>query len=391
MGVTRAFGDRAPEPLYRRVLHEADDVSDGLTGGEPGRDVRRAHELTAGLDRDIRPAGGVSPGHGRAGQQLTGQPPYDVDGHVYSVAVSGPVDGTTEGGATPEPPVLEVTDSREAVVGDLRVRRALPRRGRRTVGAWCFADHMGPADVSGPAIGPHPHTGLHTVTWLVEGEALHRDSLGSEQVVRPGQLNLMTAGNGVAHAEEAVPGSAASRLHGVQLWVAQPAETRGGEAAFEHHATLPVAEVPGGVATVLVGSLLGATSPARADTPLLGADLVLEGLSTWPLDPSYEHALVVLDGAVGVDGQVVTPGQLAYLGLGRDEVALDGPARVLLLGGTPFGEEVVMWWNFVARSRDEVTEAWRSWTAADDRFGLVTSELPRIPVGPPPWLAAPPN
>lgn len=304
--------------------------------------------------------------------------------------MSGPVDGEATGADTPEPPVVEVTEAREAQVGALRVHRALPRRGRRTVGAWCFADHMGPADVDGPGIGPHPHTGLHTVTWLVEGEALHRDSLGSEQVIRPGQLNLMTAGHGVSHAEEST-GSGRRGLHGVQLWVAQPSGTRAGEAAFEHHAELPRAEVRGGVATVLVGSLLGATSPARTDTPLLGADLDLAGgLTTWPLDPAYEHALVVLTGAAGVDGVGVEPGRLAYLGRGRDELALDalGRSRVLLLGGEPFGEEIVMWWNFVARTRDEVSAMWRSWADADDRFGRVASALQRIPVGPPPWLPA---
>ena len=304
--------------------------------------------------------------------------------------MSGPVDGVPSGSDDPEPPVVEISEAREALVGDVRVRRALPRRGRRTVGAWCFADHMGPADVDGPGIGPHPHTGLQTVTWLLEGEALHRDSLGSEQVIKPGQLNLMTAGHGVAHAEDST-GGGSRRLHGVQLWVAQPEGTRHGAAAFEHHAALPVAEVAGGVATVLVGSFLGAESPARRDTPLLGADLVLHGgLSAWPLDPAYEHALIVLDGAVGVDGHGLEPGRMAYLGQGRAEVAVDavGPARALLLGGEPFGADVVMWWNFVARTKDEITDAWRSWQAADDRFGRVSSPTPRIPVGPPPWAAA---
>jgi redox-sensitive bicupin YhaK (pirin superfamily) len=281
---------------------------------------------------------------------------------------------------------VELADSRVAEVGGLTVRRALPQRRRRTVGAWCFADHMGPAEVAGPLIGPHPHTGLHTVTWLVEGELLHKDSLGTEQVVKPGQVNLMTAGNGVAHAEEeSGPGS--RRLHGVQLWVAQPEETRWGAAAFEHHASLPQAEVPGGVATVLAGALLDAVSPARTDTPLLGADLLLDGLSTWPLRPDFEYALLVLDGAVSVDGEVVRPGALAYLGEGRDELALDGEGRALLLGGTPFAEPVVMWWNFVARSHDEIDAAQRSWMRHDDRFGPVRSDLPRIPVGPPPWAS----
>lgn len=280
---------------------------------------------------------------------------------------------------------VEVSEDRTTLVGTLPVRRALPRRGRRTVGAWCFADHLGPVDDGGAGIGPHPHMGLHTVTWLVEGELLHRDSLGSEAPIRPGQLNLMTAGHGVAHAEE---GYGPRRLHGVQLWVAQPEETRDGDPAFEHHASLPQTEGEGGVATVLVGTFLDATSPARHDTPLVGAELALRGgTGTWPLDETYEHALLVLDGAVGVDGTLVEVGSLAYLDVGREAVTLDavGTARALLLGGEPFGTDVVMWWNFVGRDRSEMTEAWRSWTEDDGRFGTVDSRLARIPVGPPPW------
>ena len=291
----------------------------------------------------------------------------------------------------PETATLEVTDSREAVVGSTRVRRALPRRGRRTVGAWCFADHMGPADVEperGIDIGPHPHTGLHTVTWLLDGEVLHRDSLGSEQVIRPGQLNLMTAGYGVAHAEEST-GSYRGTLEGVQLWVAQPSSTRTGAAAFEHHASLPVADLGRATATVLAGELLGNASAARTDTPLTGVDLDLHGgVAEVPLRPDWEHALVVLRGAVAVDGTgPVEPGRMVYLGLGRDELAVDAPepARALLLGGEPFGEPVVMWWNFVGRDRDDLDAAYRAWREGGDRFGRVASGLPRIPAPAPYW------
>ena len=290
--------------------------------------------------------------------------------------------------ASAEPPVVEVTDSREAMVGTTRVRRALPRRGRRTVGAWCFADHMGPVDVDpdrGVEIGPHPHTGLHTVTWLLDGRLLHRDSLGSEQVIRPGQLNLMTAGHGVAHAEES-DGEYGGTMEGVQLWVAQPDATRGGPPAFEHHASLPLHDLANGVATVLVGELDGVTSEARADTPMLGADLDLRGPVTLPLRPEWEYALLPLRGAVGVEGTLVAPGRLAYLGQGRDELAVDAPepARALLLGGEPFPDPVVMWWNFVARSREDIAAAYADWQAGDDRFGRVESALPRIPAPEPP-------
>jgi redox-sensitive bicupin YhaK (pirin superfamily) len=297
-----------------------------------------------------------------------------------------------------EPPTVEVTASRTAQVGDMVVRRALPRRSRRTVGAWCFVDHLGPAAVTedeGIDIGPHPHIGLQTVTWLLAGEILHRDSLGSEQVIRPGQLNLMTAGHGVAHAEEHT-GRYRGDLHGVQLWVAQPEATRHGPPAFEHHANLPQAVLGDAHATVLVGRFVECDeSPVRRDTEHIGVDLVLRpGATTLPLSPEFEHALVVLHGAVEIDGQAaVEPGRLAYLGTGRGEVRLRAtgqPARTLLLGGVPFPEPVLMWWNFVARTRDEITEAHGDWTNdRHERFGPVASPLPRIPVGPPPWAPAP--
>jgi redox-sensitive bicupin YhaK (pirin superfamily) len=288
------------------------------------------------------------------------------------------------------PACVEVTPSRESVVGAMPVRRALPRRERRTVGAWCFADHMGPelvTETQGLDIGPHPHTGLHTVTWLVAGEVLHRDSLGSEQVIRPGQLNLMTAGQGVTHSEEAT-GRYRGQLHGVQLWVAQPEATRHGPAAFEHHGELPRVELDNAVATVLVGSFAGAASPARHDTPLVGVDVALwPGTGAWPLEPAFEHARVVLEGEVLVGDQAVRPGQLGYLGRGREELALTAadPARVLLLGGQPFADPILMWWNFVVRSRDELDRAWRQWEAGEPRFGRLRSPLARIPAPRPFW------
>jgi redox-sensitive bicupin YhaK (pirin superfamily) len=312
--------------------------------------------------------------------------------------MSGPV---TTDDAAPAPgddaPVaceLEVIEGRATSVGGFGVRRVLPRRPRRTVGPWCFVDHMGPGSVSddgGLDIGPHPHIGLQTVTWLLEGAVLHRDSLGSEQVIRPGQLNLMTAGWGVSHAEETT-GTYAGTLHGVQLWVAQPASTRDGAPAFEHHPELPAVELDGvgvGVATVLIGSLAGTSSPARRDTDHVGIDLDLRpGRAVVPLDRRFEHALVVLDGAVSVGGRTLEPGRLGYLGLDRDELALDvgaGGARVLLIGGVPFPEPLLLWWNYVARTRDEITAAHRAWTSRDERFGAVASPVPAIDTAGPPW------
>jgi len=309
----------------------------------------------------------------------------DVDARPSTTAVEA---------APPAKPVLEVTPSRTTQVGAASVRRALPRRDRRTVGAWCFADHMGPVAVTEDRevdIGPHPHIGLQTVTWLVAGELVHHDSLGSEQPIRPGQLNLMTAGHGVAHAEEGT-GRYRGDLHGIQLWVAQPEGTRHGPPAFEHHADLPQVELAAGVATVLIGGLGSARSPARHDTDGLGVDLRLRpGRSVVELQPGFEHAVVVLEGAVALDGTVVVPGNLAYLGFARDELAISArtPTRALLLGGVPFEAPISMWWNFVARTHDEIDAARQSWEAQDDRFGPVVSSLARIPAPPTPWRPGP--
>jgi redox-sensitive bicupin YhaK (pirin superfamily) len=286
---------------------------------------------------------------------------------------------------------VEVIDGREAQVGSLAVRRTLPTRGRRTVGPWCFVDHMGPATFPpgrGVEVPPHPHIGLQTVTWLFDGSVVHRDSLGSEQLVRPGQLNLMTAGGGIAHSEEN-PASGVGRIHGMQLWVALPEGTRRGPAAFEHHPDLPLVELAHGTATVLVGEFAGVLSPARRDTDHLGVELALRpGTTVLPLAIGHEHALVVADGSVRVGDAAVGSGQLAVLAPGIDEAVLvvEDSARVLLVGGTPFGEEVAMWWNFVARTRDELSDAYRAWADGAERFGPVASTLERVGVGPPPWL-----
>ena len=249
---------------------------------------------------------------------------------------------------------------------------------------------MGPATVSeesGLDVGPHPHVGLQTVTWLLDGQALHRDSLGSEQVIAPGQLNLMTAGDGVVHSEEAT-GHYRGQLEGIQLWVAQPEVTRHAAAGFEHHTDLPRVDLSGVTATVLTGEFGEFISPARHDTPLAGIDIDCHGgVSDLPLHPDWEYAAVVLRGALQVEGHVLTPGHLGYLGDGRDELRLDAEpgTRALLLGGVPFGEEIVMWWNFVARSRDELTAAYNAWRNGNDRFGAVTSPLDRIPAPEPYW------
>jgi redox-sensitive bicupin YhaK (pirin superfamily) len=292
-------------------------------------------------------------------------------------------------GPTGGPGSVVVTEDRIADVAGTAVRRALPKRERRTVGAWCFADHFGPVTVSPAsptAIGPHPHVGLQTVTWMVAGEQRHRDSLGSDQVIKPGQLNLMTAGAGVVHAEESR--DYRGLIHGVQLWVALPESTRWSASAFQHVVDLPRLEVDATDLTVLVGTVADHRSPGRADSPLVGAELrVRPGTSVIPLDPGFEHAVMVLEGALSVAGELVRPGSLAYLGTDRDELALrtDEPTTALLLGGEPFPEPVLMWWNFVARTRQEVAEARSDWAAAATRFGAVDSGLARIDAPGLPW------
>lgn len=308
--------------------------------------------------------------------------------------MSGPV-STNDAPTVPEEDVpehcdMEVLPARTARVGGFDVRRALPRRERRTVGAWCFVDHLGPGRIGGADqldVGPHPHIGLQTVTWLFEGELLHRDSLGSEQVIRPGQLNLMTAGDGVSHSEE-TSGLGIESLHAIQLWVAQPDRTRGGDAGFEHHGDLPRLDLAHGAATVFVGEFDGHSSPARRDTDHVGVELDLRpGRTVLALDSGFEYGLVTVDGPIAVGSARLEPGHLGYLGVDREELVLSltEPTRALLIGGTPFPEPVLMWWNYVARTRDEITRAHRAWTNGDDRFGTVDSLLDRIDVAPPPW------
>ncbi len=283
---------------------------------------------------------------------------------------------------------VDFIQGREVSLGGRRILRTLPRRARRTVGPWCFLDQMTPdnALAENPmAIGPHPHMGLQTVTWLTAGEVLHRDSLGVEQTISPGQLNLMSSGRGVAHAEQALPGS--SHTEGVQLWVAQPEKTRFSEPAFEHHADLPSVDIDNATASVMVGAFAGAISSARRDTNHVGVQIsARHGQTVLPLDPAYEHALLALDLPFRINGQATAPGTLAYLRPGHAEITLDcdEPLRILLIGGEPFDEPLLMWWNFVARTRDEVESAAADWNAHSDKFGSVATELERIEAPIPP-------
>jgi redox-sensitive bicupin YhaK (pirin superfamily)/predicted GNAT family acetyltransferase len=260
----------------------------------------------------------------------------------------------------------------------MTVRRTLPQRARTLIGAWCFVDHYGPDDVAatgGMEVAPHPHTGLQTVSWLFSGEIEHRDSLGTHAMVRPGELNLMTGGHGISHSEVSTP--ATTTLHGVQLWVALPERHRHTARDFHHHRPRPVA-LDGGEARVFLGSLAGDTSPVPTFTPLLGAELTLDPHAslTLAVDPAFEHGLLVDRGELRLAGAPLRPAELGYLAPGATALTVENttaePARAVLLGGPPFEERIVMWWNFVGRTHQDIVEARAAWEQASDRFGGVT-------------------
>jgi redox-sensitive bicupin YhaK (pirin superfamily) len=286
-----------------------------------------------------------------------------------------------------EAAVVDILTPREVPLGGPRamsVRRTLPQRQRSLIGAWCFVDHYGPDDVAatgGMNVAPHPHTGLATVSWLFTGEVEHRDSHGVHAIVRPGELNLMTGGHGVCHSEVSLPDT--TTLHGVQLWLALPDAHRDTPRAFAHHAPEPV-ELPGATVRVFLGALAGAASPVPTFSPLLGAEIVLEPHARVALDvdPAFEHGVLVDTGGVRVGGEGMTPAdvaaaELGYVAPGTARLDLandaDAPARLLLIGGTPFGEQIVMWWNFVGRTHDEVVAFRTAWEDdPEGRFGHVT-------------------
>ncbi|HEY0249216.1 MAG TPA: pirin family protein [Gryllotalpicola sp.] len=302
------------------------------------------------------------------------------------------VDECVVAGASAAPVVI--LEPREVPLGGPRamtVHRTLPQRRRSTIGAWCFVDHYGPDDVSltgGMTVPPHPHIGLQTVSWLFRGEIEHRDSVGSHALVRPGELNLMTAGHGISHTEYSTPGT--TILHGVQLWLMLPDAERDRPPSFEHTEPEPfrlTAEDGAAVATyVFMGALLDHPEHAAiADvhSPLLGAQLELPAGAVVELtvDRSFEHGILVDAGAVAVDGDAIAARQLGYLEPGRERlrIAATDAARIVLLGGVPLGEPIVMWWNFVGRTHEDIVRARTDWQsqaiegdrAADGRFGFV--------------------
>jgi redox-sensitive bicupin YhaK (pirin superfamily) len=290
---------------------------------------------------------------------------------------TSPVELTCASGTST--PAVQVLAARDVPLGGVRamtVRRTLPQRTRSLIGAWCFADHYGPDGVSagGMDVPPHPHTGLQTVSWLFAGEIEHRDSMGSDAIIRPGELNLMTGGHGICHSEVSTDGTTV--LHGVQLWVALPDAHRDAPRDFQHHAPVPI-ELDGAVARVFLGSLCDDISPVRTFTPLLGAELTLAPGARLDLavDPVFEHGVLVDIGPVTLGGTELARAELGYVGVGTHRLVVENPndtqSRVIVLGGPPLGEELVMWWNFVGRSHEDIVLFRDEWQQESDRFGRI--------------------
>lgn len=274
---------------------------------------------------------------------------------------------------------VEILLPRDVPLGGPRamnVRRTLPQRQKSLIGAWCFLDHYGPdpvADSGGMRVPRHPHTGLQTVSWLFTGEVEHRDTAGYHAIVRPGELNLMTAGYGISHSEFSTEQTRI--LHGAQLWIALPGQARHTNPGFEHYRPEPVAG-DGWTMRVFLGSLAGSTSPVATHTALLGAEILLDAGAelTLDLDSGFEHGVLLDAGDLLVNGHELGKDHLAHLPLGNGSLALkagDEPVRALLIGGEPLGEQIVMWWNFVGRSHEEIVEYRRKW---QQEIGIVEGD-----------------
>lgn len=291
------------------------------------------------------------------------------------------------------PGSLQRIAGRPSVLGEgVTVLRAIPTRQRRMIGAWCFLDHLGPVDFPaghGMHVGAHPHIGLQTFTWLIEGEVLHRDSLGSEQVIRPGQVNLMTAGRGVVHTEDSLADG--QRLHAAQLWIALPPHAAGCPPAFDHFPDLPRWREGAVTLTLLAGTYAGYRMPATFHSPLVGMDANSPdgGELRLALDPAFEYGLLVLEGAMQADAERYARDELAYRPPGAGELLLQlaSGSRVLIIGGVPFLAPVLMFWNFVGHDKADIASAWREWEGGYPRFGRVAGDEGRRLKAPPlPWI-----
>lgn len=274
--------------------------------------------------------------------------------------------------------------NRDTSLGSLQISRAMPIRDRRMVGAWCFLDRYGPVSFAGETpmnVPPHPHIGIQTVSWLLEGEILHSDSLGLQAVVRPGGVNVMTSGTGISHAEE-TPARNSGRLSGVQLWVALPEAQRRGDPSFTAVEQVPLIETRGGLVQVFAGSYGGATCPAPYFSEIVGLDVQIHPGARLDLElrPDFELAALLLSGDCALADQPIQERTLYYLGSQRESAAFNSRegGRLLLIGGPPFPETILMWWNFVARAPEEIAQARADWEAArqgaQTRFGHVPGE-----------------
>jgi redox-sensitive bicupin YhaK (pirin superfamily) len=279
-------------------------------------------------------------------------------------------------------PVLDrvVIEPRLRDLGGFSVRRVLPAPFHRMVGPFIFFDHMGPAEFApggGIDVRPHPHINLATVTYLFEGEILHRDSLGSAQAIRPGAINWMTAGRGIVHSERTPPElrAASHRLHGLQIWVALPRASEEQEPAFHHHPAeaLPLVREAGIEARVLVGSAFGVSSPVRAGSPLAYLEVALDAGAVLPLDPGFpERAVYLVDGAVLLGGVRFEAGRMILLAREDRELRAESRTRLVVIAGEPLDGERHIEWNFVSSSRERIEAAKDDWRAG--RFPLVPGD-----------------
>ncbi len=266
-------------------------------------------------------------------------------------------------------PLSLVITPRTRDLGGFSVRRALPDGRRRMVGPFIFFDHMGPAEFApgqGIDVRPHPHIALATVTFLFEGEILHRDSLGSQQAIRPGDVNWMLAGRGLVHSERTGPEvrRRGGRLHGIQSWVALPRSLEDTAPSFVHHpsATIPRVQRPGVDLRVVAGTAYGQRSPVSVLSPTLYVAATLDAGATLEVDPEHpERAAYVLDGRIVVAGRELGPGTMAVFNGGSVELRALAPTRLVIVGGTAVDGERHIWWNFVASSVEQMERAKQDW------------------------------
>jgi hypothetical protein len=272
-------------------------------------------------------------------------------------------------------------------LGGFSVRRVLPGTPHRMVGPFIFFDHMGPADFApgtGIDVRPHPHIGLATVTYLFDGEILHRDSLGTVQTIAPGDVNWMTAGRGIVHSERTGPElrRTGARLQGLQTWVALPKANELAEPAFSHHpkATLPQVSAPGVELRIVAGSAFGKRSPAQVFSQTLFVGVEIDAGRAFELDAEHEErAVYALEGDVTVGGTPLPAQHMAVLGHAHAvEIKALTRARLMLIGGEKADGERLIWWNFVASSRDLIEDAKKRWR--DRRFDRVPGETEFIPL-----------